>query len=289
MIRSIPFLIREAYVNLMRHGFMTVAAVTSLAVVLSLCGSFFLAAWQIKGLATKTIDAFEVRVFCKAALKIDELKPIKQRLLAIRGVKNVIFISSGDAFKIEMKAMPIDTKGIPNFFPHTLLVKLSDAKAATDVAYQAKTWKSEVESVDIPEEELKTVIRIGDFLRNIAIIGGILLGSGAILVVINTIRLSVHARKREIHIMRIVGATGGFIRFPLVVEGIIHGLAGGILASLLVYAGGLYVVKLTQPIQIIALYSEPLPPLPVAGVIVCTGIALGVLGSILSLQKYLKM
>ena len=289
MIRSIPFLIREAYVNLMRHGIMTAAAISSLAVALSLCGSFFIAAWQVRHLAQKTVDAFEVRVFCRADLPQSELGPIKRKLLDIRGVKQVIFISREDSFKTQMKSMPIDTTGIPNLFPHTLLVKLGDPKAAADVAFQAKSWHGEVESVDVPEDELRTVVRIGDFLRNLGIIGGFLLGGGALLVVMNTIRLSVHARRREVHIMRIVGATAGFIRLPMVVEGMIHGLAGGLAASLILYGAGFYVRKLTEPIPIIVMYAAKIAPLPVGGAIIGAGVLLGMVGSLMSLQRYLKL
>jgi cell division transport system permease protein len=89
--------------------------------------------------------------------------------------------------------------------------------------------------------------------------------------------------------MRIVGATAGFIRLPLVLEGMIHGLAGGLAASLILYGAGFYVRKLTEPIPIIVMYAAKIAPLPVGGAIIGAGVLLGMVGSLMSLQRYLKL
>ena len=146
----------------------------------------------------------------------------------------------------------------------------------------------EVENVDVPEEELKVVVRLADFIRNLGLLGGALLLFGALVVVVNTIRLSVFSRRREIQIMKIVGATPGFIRLPMLMEGLIHGVAGALIATLALSGLLRYTDTLTAAIPLLASYLEPVNLPRLAGVLVAGGGLLGAGGAWLSLYWYLR-
>lgn len=287
MTRSLPFLLREALINLRRHGLMTVAAVTTIGVALALVGAFYVTFSQLRTMSRRTVDAFEMRVFCRPNLPDERLKETESKLKALPGVADVTYRSKDDAFTDAAKSLPIDTAGLPNLMPDTFVVKLRSAEQTTATATEIRSWMGEVENVDVPEEELKVVVRLADFIRNLGLLGGGVLLLGALVVVVNTIRLSVFSRRREIQIMKIVGATPGFIRLPMLIEGLIHGVIGGALATLAL--GGLvhYTDSLTAAIPLLASYLEPVSLPRLAGMLIVGGGLLGAGGALLSVHRYL--
>ncbi|MCX6365702.1 MAG: permease-like cell division protein FtsX [Armatimonadetes bacterium] len=288
MTRAFPFLFREALINLRRHGLMTVAAITTIAVALTLVGSFSLTFSQLRTMSRRTVDAFEMRVFCRPEITRERLDETEAKLRELPGVAEVTYRSRDDAFADAAKSLPIDTVGLPNLMPDTFVVKLRSAERASTTASTIRSWQGDVENVDVPEEELKVVLRLADFIRNLGLLGGALLLFGALVVVVNTIRLSVFSRRREIQIMKIVGATPGFIRLPMLIEGLIHGVVGGLLAALALIALLRYTDTLTVAIPLLASYLEPvnLPLLAIS--LVSGGGFLGATGAWLSLSRYLR-
>jgi cell division transport system permease protein len=287
VIRSFPFLLREALINLRRHGLMTVAAVTTIAVALSLMGAFYLTFTQLRTVSRRTVDAFEMRVFCRPKLTPEKLKETEEKLRSLPGIAEVSYRSHDDAFADAAKSLPIDTAGLPNLMPDTFVVKLRSAEQTAATAREIRSWMGEVENVDVPEEELKVVVRLADFIRNLGLLGGALLLFGALVVVVNTIRLSVFSRRREIQIMKIVGATPSFIRLPMLIEGLIHGVMGGTLATFALAGLVHYTTTLTQAIPLLSSYLEPVRLPEVALGLILGGGALGACGALLSVHRYL--
>lgn len=287
-MRSLPFLLHEAFINLRRHGIMTAAAITTLAVSLLLVGCFGIALYQLRHMISRTVSGFEMRVFCRQEITPVQRTDLERRLKAMPQLAQVTYLGKEEAFAEQTRNLPIDTEGIQNLLPDTFVVKLRDPKDASPVAAQVRSWSAEVESVDLPEEELKTVVRIGKLFGNLGLLGSGLLGFGALMVVMNTVRLSVFARRREIQIMRTVGATPWFIRLPMLIEGILHGVAGGLLASGLLALVGQSASQLTSQVTLIAANTAPIDPLRIAFALVAAGAALGALGSLLSVRRYLR-
>lgn len=287
-MQAFPFLLREALINLRRHGLMTVAAITTIGVALTLVGSFYLTFTQLRTMSRRTVDAFEMRVFCRSRLSREALTETESKLRALPGVADVLYRSRDDAFADAAKSLPIDTAGLPNLMPDTFVVKLRSAEEAVGLATTIRSWMGEVENVDVPEEELKVVVRLADFIRNLGLLGGALLLFGALVVVVNTIRLSVFSRRREIQIMKIVGATPGFIRLPMLMEGLIHGIAGALIATLALLGLLHYTDTLTAAIPLLSSYLEPVNLSRLAGVLVAGGGLLGAGGAWLSLHRYLR-
>ena len=267
---------------------MTVAAITTIGVALTLIGAFYLTFTQLRTMSRRTVDAFEMRVFCRPNLPTEKLRSVQENLLALPGVADVRYRSKEDAFADAAKSLPIDTEGLPNLMPDTFVVKLRSAEGTVGTASTIRSWTGEVENVDVPEEELKVVLRLADFIRNLGLLGGALLLFGALVVVVNTIRLSVFSRRREIQIMKIVGATPGFIRLPMLMEGLIHGVLGAVLASLALSGLLRYTDTLTTAIPLLASYLEPIALPSFVGVLIAGGGLLGAGGAWLSLHRYLR-
>jgi cell division transport system permease protein len=251
-------------------------------------GAFYVTFSQLRTMSKRTVDAFEMRVFCRPELPNETLRELQQKLESLPGVSEVRYRSKQDAFADAAKSLPIDTEGLPNLMPDTFIVKLRSAEKTTATAKTIRSWMGEVENVDVPEDELQVVVRLTDFVRNLGLLGGALLVFGTLVVVVNTIRLSVFSRRREIQIMKIVGATPGFIRLPMLVEGLIHGVAGALLATLALTGLLHYTETLTAAIPLLASYLEPINVPKLALFLVTGGGLLGAGGAWLSLARYLR-
>jgi cell division transport system permease protein len=286
-VRALLFLLGEALVNLRRHRLMTIAAITTLAVALALFGAFLLATLQANHLLGGTVKAFEIRVFCRQGISKAELTVLEKRLAALPGVEKVDYLSRDAIFAEQTQQMPLDARGIPNLMPDTFVVRLDNPKEATAVARAARALRGQVENVDWPEQELQTVVRIAEALRTLGAAVGAALLSGALIVVANTIRLSVFARRREIKIMQIVGATGAFIRLPLLIEGIVHGLIGGVLASGLLALLVRATHALIATVPVLVMNAAPIDLTRFCLLLTAGGVLLGAAGSLLSIRRYL--
>jgi cell division transport system permease protein len=289
-MRSFFFLIGEAFINLRRHGLMTVAAITTIAVTLSLLGTFTLTFYQMRVATNRAAGEFEMHVFCREQVKKDELPGIEQRLRELPSVASVRYLSKEEAFAEDTKNLPIDTQGIPNLFNETFIVKMSDPKRAAEIARTVRGWHGEVQEVSLPDAEIGGVLKIVDFLRMLGIVGGALLLFGALLVVSNTIRISVFTRRREIRIMQIVGATPWFIRLPLLFEGLIHGILGGLVAWLALALIDRSTRSLVvEVIPMLLRYFTRVDMAYFGLVLVVVGSFIGAAGSLLSIRRYLRI
>lgn len=287
-MQALLFLLREALINLRRHGLMTVAAITTIGVALTLVGSFYLSFVQIRALSQRTVDAFEMRVFCRPDLTPETLQATEAKLKTLPGVARVAYRSKGEAFADATKNYPIDTAGLPNLMPDTFVVKLRSPEQASPTATEIRNWKEEVETVEVPEDDLKVVLQLTHFIQTLGLLGGLLLLFGALVVVVNTIRLSVFSRRREIKIMQIIGATPWFIRLPMLCEGLLHGLMGGGLAFLALIALVRYTNQLLLQIPLLASYLTPVALPPLAAFLLIGGSLLGSAGAALSVHRYLR-
>lgn len=290
MWRAFFFLLGEAFRNLRRHRLMTAAAMTTIAVTLILIGCALLSGYQITTAMHRAAGEFEMHVYCRQQIEKAQIPELEKRLRNLPGVASVQYLPKEKAFAEYTRDLPIDTTGIPNQFNETFVLKLSTPKDADRIASRIRLWRTDVEQVSLPAAEMDGVVRIMEFLRTVALVGGSALLFGALVVVSNTIRLSVFHRRREIRIMQIVGATAGFIRLPLFFEGLIHGIAGGILAG-----AGLYVIErsvrglIAEVIPMLGRYFERLDMVQFSLAVVAVGALIGASGSLLSIRRYLKV
>lgn len=325
-MRSFPFLLREALVNLKRHGLMTAAAITTIAVSLALLGGFLLTFYQVNTATRRALEDFEMRVFCRSEIAEDNtaavraakkagrrtnrrlsgargdqageevrsspgtinLARLRKRLESLDGVQSVVYLSKERIWKEQTREYPIDTAGIPNLMNDTFVVKLADPRKAAAIAREVKGWHAEVDDVSLPDDEMGRVLRLAGFVRSAGIAGGIVLLLGALVVVSNTIRISVFARRREIKIMQLVGAAPWFIRLPLLIEGLLHGLAGGALAAAALLVVASYVSQMIRESAAFLLPYGGVVDLPrCALALVVLGALIGALGSLVSIRRYL--
>jgi cell division transport system permease protein len=292
-LRSIPFLIREAFLNLRRQGLMTLASISTVAVALSILGAFGLLAWHVHLVTDQLPRRFEVHAFLRRNLPAAEVEGVRGAVERIPGVRSVTLVTCDEAwnaFKNRYTGLKSDLEGLEgNPLPDKLEIQAHTPQQTLAVAEQVRVMP-QVEAVQDGRTVLQRLISINQWVRTGSLILGALLALGTVAIISNAIRLTLFARRREIRVMQLVGATNGFVRFPFLLEGMLDGLIGGGLACGLLYLAYHYLT--TRALVHLPLVSEfrlnlDLPVF--LGGIAAGGLMVGFMGSAVSIRRFLKI
>lgn len=279
--------LRETFISLGRGGITSISAVVIIALTLLVAGLFLLIEFNIEQLIVKAKSQVEVQVYLKDdALQPGQIDSVKQQLLRIPGVKEAEFHSKEEALK-EYKELydPAPLTELPeNPLPASFLVRLAEEKrnsaGVADIAKLAAAIPG-VEEVTYGKEWIENLESLTVRLRQAGLIIAIFLALASILVVSNTIKLTVIARREQIAILKVVGASDSFVRMPFVLEGAIYGLGGAGLSLLLLWGG--YRALISDLPDIVFLPSNY-----IIGML-AFGLILGMLGSVFSIRRFLKV
>lgn len=253
MFDRIEFILGEAFTALRRNTWMTFAAVSTVAVALFLIGGLGATYLGVARYADSLTGRFVMRVFLRDGLAQADIDQVSSRLKSMEGVRDVQWISRDAAWRTFQRDFPDMVEGIENPFPNSFELRLQDAQAAPSLAARIRGW-SEIESNGVrylsdAQQLITEALRLIRWLG--FALGGLLLATGGVLIY-NAIRLTIVARRREIRIMRLVGATPFTVSAPLLVEGVVQGAIGGALASLLLWSAHLGLDRLMANVSAIA-------------------------------------
>ncbi len=283
MLDRIEFLITEALVSMRRNLWMTFAAVSTSAMALFLLGGLGFVYMGFVKFVANLGEKVEMKAFVKDDISDSQAKALQDRILKIQGVASVRFVSRDDGLKQFLKENPnIDIKGLEldNPLPNSYVVRVRDLSAFKLVAQTIQGMKEiEPDGVKFPTAEkdflsdaMKTIPWLGLTL------GGLMLITSGILIY-NAIRLTILARRREIKIMQLVGATRFMVWTPILLEGIVQGLFGGAIAAF-VLAFAYRIVK-TAIVRNLSAFAN-ISPFPLTTALLVLGIAGGIYGLICS-------
>lgn len=281
------YYLRESFISLWRGGITSISAVVITALTLLVAGVFLLIEYNVEDLISRTKAQVEVQVYLTDAVATgSEAQRIESELHKIPGVSETEFHSKEDALK-EYKELydPAPLTELPeNPLPASYLVRVAEDKRTSEgVAEIAKTASTiaGVEEVTYGKEWITNLEDMTAKLRQGGLIVAIFLALAAILVVSNTIKLTVVARREQISIMKVVGASDHFVRAPFVLEGAIYGLGGAGLALLLLYLG--FRALFDRMPDVIFLPTQYIMGL------LAFGLVLGMLGSAFSIRRFLRV
>ena len=303
---SFKYLVRQGWHSMIANRLMTLASVGVLAACLFITGVALLLSVNVNSFVDGLSAQNEVEFFLTDETTSDQAAQLQTQILAMDNVAECTYISKSQAVE-EMKVYLGDDadvlkdyegEGNPaNPLPASFRVTVADLSRLTETVDQIKGMLGEaVSSVQSPTELGTTLVNLQ---RVVGAVGWglvIVLGVISIVVINNTIRLTVFARRKEINIMKFVGATNGFIRLPFFVEGMTVGAIAGLVASLLVGAGYWGLLKaLAQPeaswlsefTRCMLPFKTVMPPM--AGLFVAFGMLIGSTGCATSIRKHLKV
>jgi cell division transport system permease protein len=280
---------REAASNLRRNLLMTVAGTLTATVALLLLGGVLTLGDFVQGITGQIERKVEVSVFLKDEITAEQQKDIQQTIESLSVVRSVGYVSKEDAFK-EFKQLyrdqPVLWENIDaSVLPASFRVSMRNPKRV-DVIKSKLEGNPAVEEVADQQATVQRLVRFTGILRTFSGVMVLILFVAAVLLIANTIQLAIFARRREINIMQLVGATNWFIRVPFMLEGVVAGVVGAVVALALLYVGKL-VGRTMLPVWI--------PTGPLHGVdvgqlltLVLLGVGLGAIGSAVALRRFLR-
>ena len=294
----VTYLLGEGFRNIFKNKKSTAASLMIMCAAMLIFGIFFVIGKNVDYIMTNIEEAQGMEVFIKDEATEEQIQTLGDKIRELDGVHTVVFKTKEEALN-QMKERLKDKSHLlagfdeNNIFPASYVVTLTDLHLSKDVQNQIMQMEG-VKSITSRDETVTALINIANGIRIVSGVILVILIVISIFIISNTIKLTVHARRREISIMKYVGATNSFIRWPFIVEGIIIGIIAGMLSVLLV--GGLYSLATTQILKSSITSTINLSLLSFSdlfGQIVLVysilGIGIGVLGSWISMRKYLKV
>ena len=291
---NIGYLLREGIRGIFLHGFMSFAAIWVTVACLLIMGTFGLVLYNLNEMIVELEQENEMLVYIDETYSEAEAKSVGSQINQIANVHNAQFVSREQAvenFVDEMQDEDLFDGLDPSTFRDRFVITLEDNSKMreTEAAIRSIEGVADVSVHYEIQEGFQTVQRILN-IASVIIIAVLLVVS--MLIISNTVKLAMYDRKEEIAIMKMVGATNGFIRWPFVVEGFILGILASAIAFFLEW--GLYNLLQTQLSMVDSLDLITVVPFVEVIEIVAIGYAVvgflvGVLGSLLSIRKFLKV
>lgn len=288
------YFIKEVYTSFKRNTWMTLASILTVVISLFILGFFSIVVLNLNKLADTLESQVQVSVYLKDDINEEDLADTKKILESVEGVQKVNYITRDEAmrnFKDRLgdQQFLLDALDNTNPLPNSFTVVVSAPERVKSVADAAQTLFT-VESVSYSQDIINHIFNLTHLIRIIGVALIILLLGAAIFIISNTIRLTVFARRKEIAIMKYVGATDWFIRWPFLLEGIVLGfIGGGIAAALLI----VIYAQISQEIYNAMAFFPLIPQYPfinyVVLVVLISGIIIGAAGSIISLKRFLRV
>jgi cell division transport system permease protein len=295
-IRTLGRHARESFKSIGRNGWMTFASVSAVTVTLILVGVFFVIMMNLNKVAETIEEDVQIRVHIDVAANEEDQQKLKSAIGNISEVQSVKFSSKEQELEDLIKSMGEDGQAFKLFEQDNPLndVFIVKTKKPQDTMNAAKEI-GKLEYVTKAVYGKGTVEKLFNFIKASRNVGIVLIAGlffTAVFLISNTIKITIIARRREIKIMRLVGATNNFIRWPFFLEGLWLGILGAILPIILISIAYYNAYEYLAP-KLIGNFIQILPYNPfmyqVSGLLLLMGGLIGVWGSVMSVRKFLKV
>jgi len=293
-LRSWQYAVRESVVSIRRNGLMSLAAVSTIALALLILSIFLALAANLQHMAGYLESQVEIRAFLKGDTTVKVRDEARQAIAALPGVTSVTFVSRDEALKrlrqqFGEQQSVLDAVEEMNPLPDGFEIKVDKPENVDGVAAAVGKIPG-IEKVKYQQGLVQRLFRLTQAIRTLGILLATALALATLFIISNTIRLTVFARRREVAIMKLVGATDAFIRRPFFLEGLVLGLGGALVAALAIWLGYSWLAKTIS----ISLPFVPLVPRQpflanLSLTLLTLGAIIGAGGTILSLRRYLKV
>lgn len=285
MLDRLEFILGEAFAALRRNSLMSLAAVTTVAVSLFFLGGLAYVWTRLTAYAESLPAQLDARVYLKDGIRArDDISKVAEAIRTLPGVRVVQWIPRELAWEKKRLELGYRPGEVPNLYPDALKVIWADLDKAP-AATQTILRMPEVNLVRQHTEAQRTVSDFLIMLRNVGFgIGGILLLTGGILIY-NAIKLTILSRRREIRIMQLVGATRATIATPFLLEGLVQGALGGVLAALILLSAQVAVKNYTDANLSFIQIREEFPLSFALWVLASTGAIYGLICSSIAVRE----
>lgn len=289
--------VREGFKNLWRNGWMTFASVSAVAITLLILGAAMVVALNAQQLSTYVSGQLEMDVFLQQNINDSQGQTIQREVAQLPGVKSVSFVSKEQGFITLERQIGAQYQDIMSEFGHSatllpvkLVVKADNPRDTAVVSARILSLPG-VHNVQDGQGFVDKLFSFLDAVRDVGLAFVVALVITAMFLISNTIRVTIFSRRREIEIMKLVGATDWFIRWPFVWEGMLIGIIGAAIPFAVItygyhflyhYSGGAF-VALQFPLLIWTTVAQR-----IAVVLFGIGIFVGLWGGVMSIRRFLR-
>ena len=295
----IGYLIGEGFKNFFKNKKSTGASLMIMCATMLIFGLFFLIGENVNYMLKEIESEQGMQVFMVKDATEEQIKKLGEQIQNIDYVAKTDFISKEQAYNIVKERFSeygrfLEGYSIENNpFKASYVVTLTDLSKSEDVRVEIEKLDN-VNNIEMRDKTINALVNIANGIRWVSFGILILLIVISIFIIANTIKLTVHARRKEISIMKYVGATNGFIRWPFIIEGIIIGVIAAMISILIL--GGTYTLLINRIMEseVTSMISITLLPFAeifnlVIAVYLTLGMGIGTLGSIISMRRYLEV
>jgi len=296
--RRLRYFLGEAFFGLVRNRLMAIASILTVASCMLIVSVFYILAVTVDSILQDVEDTVSsISVFIYNEVSAEDLNTLHEELLAIDYVTSVRFLSHPEAFEAATADFddPAILAGIPpDTFPRSFEIEILDLRYHDAVAARLNSLVHlGIESILQEQNFVRMIIMVSNMIRWISIVLILILSIISFVIIGNTIRITVNARHTEINIMKYVGATDWFIRWPFIIEGVLIGVFGSLLPILLVWAGYPQLVRMVQDglplIEFIQFRTGNEIFVFLFPFVVLLGALIGIIGSGTSVRKHLHV
>jgi cell division transport system permease protein len=291
---NLGFFLREAMKNIRLNLLMSITAITTTFICILVLGVALLVSSHVEGVIGSVREDVSVEVFFPPDASQQEIDKVRSAVEGYPEVSSVNYVSKEAAletFKETFADQPEIYEGIdPGVLPASLQVQLENPAAADEVAQRLREdHRFTDDNLSYPQQTIERLNKVTSYM----ILG--LYGATAlflissVLLISNAIRLSIFARRKEIEVMKLVGASDSFVRTPFVFEGLVQSLIGAGLAALtVVWINFLFVDWSQDALPFVPISGDAVNTLLILAVLVVVGVVIGVIGSFLSVTRFLR-
>lgn len=293
-IRTWEYFIREVFISLKRNNWMTFASISTVALSLLILGLFLIIVLNLNNMASSLESQVQISVYLEDDLSKDQTEEIESKIKKMQGIEEIKYITKEEAlerFKERLGDQQTlltalgDTNPLPNAFEVRLLQpELVKTAAAVINEYEG------VESAKFGQDIIEQLFELTRMIRIFGLLIIVFLALATVFIISNTIRLTVFARRKEIGIMKYVGATDWFIRWPFLMEGMVLGFFGSVVAMFILRSSyGAVTAKIYDTLAFLPLIPEYPFLNNISLLLLVVGTAIGALGSTISLKRFMKV
>ena len=296
-LRTIEFYLKEGAVSLLKNRLMTLASIATIGCCVFLFIISYCSIANVNFLLRQVESTVGITVFPYEDMSERHLEEFHRQLLAVDNVAAVRYISPGDALE-SMRADMFEETDLLELFeddnplPKSFEVNIANANNARQVIRDMERLEG-TRKIRQAEEIVNTLINLSNALSIIGVVIVTILSAISIVIVMNTIKLTVYVRRKEINIMKYVGATDWFIRWPFIIEGVFIGILGAALPVAVGWASYAKIIDMISNMPLITGFFSLLTPLDlfplIAPICLLGGGLLGMSGSIYSVRKHLNV
>lgn len=296
-LSKLKYSFKEAKKNVIRNGLMSVASLFTIASCLLILGVFTLLSLNVNSITEQIKDQCEIQLYINTEAPEERVTQIGDEIRNVENVKEISLFTKEDTLAYAKQDMFNGNEDMltgfdeDNPFSDSYKIVLHDIERTTEtVTYLEKI--ADVDKVVNKQDVVNTVVSLSGGVKKFSIAIMLVLLMVAIVIISNTVKLTVFNRRKEINIMKYIGATDRFIRIPFVLEGLIIGFSAAVIAFLLVFWGYFALVsyvneKLNFDVVELITAGEIAPIIAVLFIVF--GSMIGVVGSAISMRKHLQV